>query len=137
MLADESEAGLETLEAYAGFQQRAEASKHGLLEFLLQAKADGKRVLGYGAAAKGNTLLNYAGIDSFLLPAVADRAPSKQGMLLPGSHIPVISPEQMATQSPDSVLVLPWNLIDELRQQLTGTDLVTAIPKLRHWQRGY
>ena len=68
VLADESEAGLETLEAYAGFQQRAEASKHGLLEFLLQAKADGKRVLGYGAAAKGNTLLNYAGID-LSLPA--------------------------------------------------------------------
>ena len=96
VLAAEAEVGLETLEAYAGFQQRAEAAKHGLLQFLLQAKAQGKRVLGYGAAAKGNTLLNYAGIRADLLPAVADRALSKQGMLLPGSHIPVISPEQLA-----------------------------------------
>ena len=88
VLAAEAEAGLETLEAYAGFQQRAEAAKHGLLQFLLQAKMEGKRVLGYGAAAKGNTLLNYAGVRADLLPAVADRAPSKQGRLLPGSHIP-------------------------------------------------
>jgi hypothetical protein len=131
VLAAEADAGLETLEAYAGFQQRAEAAKHGLLQFLLQAKAEGKRVLGYGAAAKGNTLLNYAGIRADLLPEVADRAPSKQGKLLPGSHIPVISPEKMAAQSPDAVLVLPWNLIEELRQQLPGMELVTAIPVLR------
>ena len=134
VLAAEAAAGLETLDAYAGFQQRAEAAKHGLLEFLLQAKAGGKHVLGYGAAAKGNTLLNYAGIRDDLLPAVADRAPSKQGKLLPGSHIAVISPEQFAAQSPDAVLVLPWNLIEELKQQLSGTELVTAIPKLRHFQ---
>ena len=123
MLLAEAEAGLETLEAYAGFQQRAEAAKHGLLEFLLQAKAQGTRVLGYGAAAKGNTLLNYAGICADLLPAVADRAASKQGKLLPGSHIPVISPEQMATEVADALLVLPWNLIEELRQQLSETSL--------------
>jgi hypothetical protein len=120
MLAAEAAAGLETLEAYDGFQQRAEAAKHSLLKFLLQAKRDGRRVLGYGAAAKGNTLLNYAGIRADLLPAVADRAPSKQGKHLPGSHIPVISPEQLAAQAPDALLVLPWNLIDELRQQLPG-----------------
>lgn len=135
VLAAEAEAGLETLEAYAGFQQRAEAAKHGLLEFLLQAKAQGKRVLGYGAAAKGNTLLNYAGVKADLLPAVADRAPSKQGMLLPGSHIPVISPEQMETEAADALLVLPWNLIEELREQLPSTDLVTAIPRLRYFFR--
>ena len=132
VLLAEAEAGLERLEAYAGFQQRAEAAKHGLLQFLLQAKAEGKRVLGYGAAAKGNTLLNYAGIRTDLLPAVADRALSKQGKLLPGSHIPVISPEQLAMEAADTLLVLPWNLIEELRQQLPGMELVTAIPELRH-----
>ena len=132
----EATAGLESLAAYADFQQRAEAAKHGLLEFLLSAKREGRRVLGYGAAAKGNTLLNYAGIRADLLPAVADRAPSKQGKLLPGSHILVISPEQLATEAADALLVLPWNLIEELRQQLPNTQLVTAIPELRHWQGG-
>jgi SAM-dependent methyltransferase len=134
VLTREAAAGLETLAAYAGFQQRAEAAKHGLLEFLLQAKRDGLRVLGYGAAAKGNTLLNYAGIRADLVPAVADRAPSKQGKHLPGSHIPVVSPEQLTAEAPDALLVLPWNLIDELRQQLAGYQLVTAIPELHHWE---
>ncbi|MFM8525484.1 MAG: methyltransferase domain-containing protein [Cyanobacteriota bacterium] len=137
VLAAETVAGLETLEAYAGFQHRAEAAKHGLLEFLLQAKREGRRVLAYGAAAKGNTLLNYAGIQADLLPAVADRAPSKQGKRLPGSHIPVICPEQLAAESADALLVLPWNLIEELRQQLPDIELVTAIPELRHWQGGH
>jgi SAM-dependent methyltransferase len=132
VLADEASAGLESLEAYDDFQRRAETAKHGLLEFLLQAKREGKRVLGYGAAAKGNTLLNYAGIRADLLPAVADRAPSKQGQHLPGSHIPVISPEELAAKDPDALLVLPWNLINELRQQWPGYELVTAIPQLRH-----
>jgi ABC-type Fe3+-hydroxamate transport system substrate-binding protein len=130
VLAAEAAAELETLEAYAGFHQRAEAAKHGLLEYLLQAKRDGRRVLGYGAAAKGNTLLNYAGIRADLLPAVADRAPSKQG-----KHLPVISPEQLAAEAPDALLVLPWNLIDELRQQLPGYQLATAIPSLKHDSR--
>jgi len=137
VLAAEAAAGLETLSAYIGFQQRAEAAKHALLEFLLQAKREGRRVLGYGAAAKGNTMLNYAGIRDDLLPAVADRAPSKQGKLLPGSHIPVISPEQLSTETADALLVLPWNLIEELRQQLPGTELVTAIPELRQWRGGH
>jgi SAM-dependent methyltransferase len=129
-------AGLESSQAYADFQQRAEAAKHGLLEFLLSAKRQGKQVLGYGAAAKGNTLLNYAGVKPDLLAAVADRAPSKQGKWLPGNHIPVISPEQLAARKPDALLVLPWNLIGELRQQLPGQELVTAIPKLQVWPSG-
>ena len=130
VLADEAEAGLDRLDGYSGFQQRAESAKHALMEFLLQAKRQGQSVLGYGAAAKGNTLLNYAGIKADLLPAVADLAPSKQGKLLPGSHIPVISPEQLKAESADVVLILPWNLIEELRQQLPCVDLVTAIPNL-------
>ena len=88
-------------------------------------------MLGYGAAAKGNTLLNYAGVRSDLLPAVADRALSKQGRYLPGSHIPVISPEQLAEKDPDTLLVLPWNLIDEVAEQWPGQRLATAIPDLQ------
>lgn len=130
VLADEAIAGLESFKAYENFQQRAEAAKYGLLEFLLKAKGRGQRVLGYGAAAKGNTLLNYAGIRQDLLPVVADRAPSKQGRYLPGSHIPVVSPEALAAQDPDIVLVLPWNLINELRQQWPSYELITAIPSL-------
>ena len=130
---DEENAGLESLEAYENFQQRAEAAKYGVLEFLLQAKSKGKRVMGYGAAAKGNTLLNYAGITADLLPAVADRAPSKQGRYLPGSHIPVISPPELAAMDPNALLVLPWNLIHEVRHQLPQYKLVTAIPILKDW----
>ncbi len=133
ILAAEFSAGLETLDAYAGFQQRAEAAKNGLLKFLLKSKHEGKRVLGYGAAAKGNTLLNYAGIRADLLPAVVDRAVSKQGKFLPGSHIPVISLEQLNDETYDILLVLPWNLIDEVRDQFPDKELVTAIPDLRYW----
>ena len=133
VLAAEYAAGLETLEAYKGFQQRAEAAKNGLLDFLLKARNEGRRVVGYGAAAKGNTLLNYAGIKSDLLPFVADRSPSKQGKYLPGSHIPVISPEQLATDGFDELLVLPWNLIDEVRKQFPDKNLITAIPELKRW----
>ena len=130
VLAEESYAGLETVASYADFQQRAESAKNGLLEYLLQSKRQGRRVLGYGAAAKGNTLLNYAGIRSDLLPCVADRAPSKQGKYLPGSHIPVISPELLAAETFDSLLVLPWNLLHEVRKQFPDKELVTAIPEL-------
>ena len=86
--------------------------------------------MGYGAAAKGNTLLNYAGVRADTLHAVADRALSKQGSYLPGSHIPVISPEALAAQDPDIMLVLPWNLINELRQQWPDKKLFTAMPSL-------
>ena len=134
VLAAESAAGLETLEAYEGFQQRAEAAKNGLLKFLLKAKDQGRTVLGYGAAAKGNTLINYAGIRSDLLPAVVDRAPSKQGKFLPGSHIPIISPEQLSNEAYDTLLVLPWNLINEVREQFPDKELVTAIPELKYWK---
>lgn len=136
VLKAEADAALETLDAYIGFQKRAESAKHALLELLLEARRDGRRILGYGAAAKGNTLLNYAGIKADLLHAVADLAPSKQGRFLPGSHIPVISPETLLTANPDCILVLPWNLIDEVRRQWPNFDLVTAVPLLRHWRMG-
>ena len=129
--AREQAAGLESLEAWADFQRRAEAAKNGLLRFLLAEQEAGRSVLGYGAAAKGNTLLNYAGVRGDLLAAVADRAASKQGRYLPGSHIPVISPEQLAERQPHTLLVLPWNLIEEVAQQWPGQRLATAIPELR------
>ena len=127
----EQAAGLETLEAWSGFQRRAEAAKNALLRFLLAEQEAGRSVLGYGAAAKGNTLLNYAGVRRDLLAAVADRAVSKQGRYLPGSHIPVISPEQLAERDPQTLLVLPWNLLEEVAQQWPGRRLATAIPELR------
>ena len=133
LLADESAAGLESLEAYEDFQRRAEATKDGLLEYLLDAKHKGKIVLGYGAAAKGNTLLNYAGIRADLLPAVADQAKSKQGKFLPGSHIKILSPNELIKIKSDKILVLPWNLIAEIQSQLPRHNLVTAIPALTEW----
>ena len=124
------------MEAYENFQRRAEATKDALLEFLLQAKRKGLRVLGYGAAAKGNTLINYAGITSELLSQVSDSAPSKQGHFLPGSHIPIVSPESIKKIQPEYVLILPWNLAEEIRNQLKyirkwGGQFVSAIPKLK------
>lgn len=126
----EQAAGLETLQAWADFQHRAEAAKNELLRFLLREREAGRTVLGYGAAAKGNTLLNYAGVRSDLLAAVADQASSKQGKYLPGSHIPVISPDQLAERLPHTLLVLPWNLIEEVAEQWPDLQLATAIPEL-------
>ena len=133
VLSDEAVAALDTCQTYQNFHKRAEAAKDDLLEFLLQAKGLGRRVFGYGAAAMGNTLLNYAGIRADLLPAVADLAPSKQGKYLPGSHIPVITTEELVANDPDALLVLPWNLINEIRYQLPTNVLVTAIPRLKEW----
>jgi hypothetical protein len=107
-----------------------------LLDFLLKAKTEGKRVVGYGAAAKGNTLLNYAGVKADLLAWVADANPHKQGKFLPGSRIPVASPDRLIVEQPDYVLVLPWNLINEVSEQLAvvkgwGGRFVIAVPELR------
>ena len=124
----EDAAALETCEAYVGFQRRAEAAKFDLLKFLLSAKKNGKRVVGYGAAAKGNTLLNYAGVCADLLPFVADQAPSKQGKYLPGSHIPIVEPSFLDNFKDDLVIVFPWNLIEEIKVQLPGYSLATFVP---------
>lgn len=126
-------AGLESLDAYKGFQKRAENTKVKLLEYLIKIKKENKKILGYGAAAKGCTLLNYSGIKSDLLPAVADAAKSKQGKFLPGSHIPIITPEEFYQQECESVLVLPWNLISELKVKIKGKKLFTAIPEIKKW----
>ncbi|AHZ72208.1 MULTISPECIES: class I SAM-dependent methyltransferase [Pseudomonas] len=128
-------AGVKTPEYYATLAPAAERIKHELLRFLLQAKADGKRVVGYGAAAKGNTLLNYAGVKPDLLAWVADANPHKQGKYLPGSRIPIVSPAQIDLEKPDYVLVLPWNLLHEVSQQLAQVRewdgrFVIAVPEL-------
>ncbi|EUB72307.1 C-methyltransferase [Pseudomonas sp. GM41(2012)] len=131
----ELDAGVKTPEYYATLAPAAERIKHELLRFLLQAKADGKRVVGYGAAAKGNTLLNYAGVKPDLLAWVADANPHKQGKYLPGSRIPIVSPAQIDIEKPDYVLVLPWNLLHEVSQQLAQVRqwdgrFVIAVPEL-------
>lgn len=136
MLAQEERAGVLTAAYYASLAPAAEQIKRQLLSFLLKAKADGKRVVGYGAAAKGNTLLNYAGVRADLLAWVADASPYKQGKYLPGSRIPIVAPQRILEEQPDYVLVLPWNLIDEVTQQLApvrswGGEFVVAVPQLR------
>ena len=136
LLAQEVAAGMEEPAFYRRLQARADAIKHQLLRFLLEQKAAGKTVLAYGAAAKGCTLLNYAGLRPDLLAAVADASPHKQGRFLPGSRIPVLSPEQLLAARPDFVLLLPWNLRAELEAQLAairgwGGQFVVAVPELQ------
>ncbi|SIQ43172.1 class I SAM-dependent methyltransferase [Aquipseudomonas alcaligenes] len=136
LLAREQGSGVKTAAYYASLASAAERIKHELLRFLLQAKAEGKRVVGYGAAAKGNTLLNYAGVRGDLLAWVADANPHKQGKYLPGSRIPIVEPARIAAERPDYVLLLPWNLRDEVAQQLAYIDewggrLVIAIPHMQ------
>lgn len=120
---------------YASFQARAEKAKNDFLRFLLQAQNDGKSVAGYGAAAKANTLLNFAGIKPDLLPYICDFALSKQGKYMPGSHIPILSPDILQTNRPDYLVIFPWNISAEIMAQNTflaeeGTRFVTAIPSL-------
>jgi SAM-dependent methyltransferase len=135
VLGEETSAGLCTLESYVHFEQEVVEIKCRALEFLVRAKDQGKTVCGYGAAAKGNTFLNYCGIGPEFIKLVADRSPHKQNTLLPGSRIPVVSPEAMLAEKPDYVLILPWNLKDEIAGQLRdieswGGRFVTAIPHL-------
>lgn len=136
MLLDaEVEFGLQNAEIYAGFQAVANKVKDDLLEFLITEKRKGKKVVGYGAAAKGNTILNYAGVKPDLLPYICDAAPSKQGKFMPGSHIPIVAPDILSKGVIDAVLILPWNIAPEVMQQLSyiqesGGVFVTAVPVL-------
>jgi SAM-dependent methyltransferase len=132
----EQEAGVATPGFYAGFQRAAETIKDDLLRFLLNARRDGTRVAAYGAAAKGNTLLNFAGVRADLLPYVVDRNPAKAGRFLPGSRIPIVAEERLHADRPDMILILPWNLKDEVMAQLAyarawGARFVTAVPALQ------
>ena len=138
LLALENSRGMRSLEAYQRFQLRADKVKDDLLLFLIEQKRAGKRVAGYGAAAKGCTLLNYAGIKLDLLPYVCDAAPSKQGKYLPGTHIPIFSPDELRKQKPDIILILPWNIQAEVEQQLAyvrdwGGVFAVAVPEIKVW----
>ena len=136
LLAEERARGLTDLSSYLGFQALAERVKNGFLDYLLGCARAGKRVGGFGAAAKGNTLLNFAGVKPDLLPFVCDTATSKQGKFLPGSHVPILAPSALRELRPDIVLILPWNIADELvgahgYVKEWGGEFVTAIPELR------
>jgi SAM-dependent methyltransferase len=135
MLAREREIGICNADYYAGFQQRADRVKDDLLAFLLEVKRQGKTVAAYGAAAKGNTLLNYAGIRPDLINFVVDSNPAKQNKYLPGSRIPIVEEKRLRQEKPDYVVILPWNIKTEIIRQLDyirdwGAKVVTAVPNL-------
>ena len=135
VLAEEEAAGLHTVAGHEGFAHEVLRIKTDLLTFLIKAAADGRSVAGYGAPGKGNTLLNHCGIRSDLLAYTVDRSPWKQGKFLPGTHIPIFPPDHIAETRPDYVLVLPWNLREEISEQLDyvrswGGRLVFPIPQL-------
>jgi SAM-dependent methyltransferase len=113
-------AGLDRLETYASFTEQVHETKRRLLEFLIAARRKGERLAGYGAPGKGNTLLNYCGIRTDFLEYTVDRNPYKHGRFLPGTHIPIFPPERIQETRPDYVLILPWNLKDEIMEQLAG-----------------
>jgi SAM-dependent methyltransferase len=135
LLADEAQAGVESPAFYQSFQAKAVRVKRDFLAFLLDAQRQGKRVAAYGAAAKGNTLLNYAGIRPDLIEFVVDRNPAKQGKYMPGSRIPIVEESRIDETRPDYVVILPWNLKAEVMQQLTrirdwGARFVVAVPRI-------
>jgi SAM-dependent methyltransferase len=135
LLAREESTGVCSVGFYEKFQERADLIKLDLLAFLIEARRGGLKVCAYGAAAKGNTLLNYAGVRADLVPFVVDRNPAKQGKYLPGSRIPIVGEERLKETRPDCIVILPWNLREEVMAQLSyartwGARFVTAVPAL-------
>ena len=135
-LKKERDNGLCDIASYAGFQDEVNRIKDDFLRYLLAKKASGISVMGYGAAAKGNTLLNYAGVKPDLLPCVFDAAPSKQGKFLPGSHIPILSPDKIRELHPQELVIFPWNIATELVAQLAyirewGGEIFTVVPEVK------
>jgi hypothetical protein len=129
----ETALGYADIEFYLYFESAVIATKQNLLTFLIQAKREDKNIVGYGAAAKGNTLLNYCGVRTDFIDYVVDRSPHKQGHSLPGTHIPIYSPDRIKETKPDYLLILPWNLKQEVMQQMHyvrewGCRFVTFIP---------
>jgi hypothetical protein len=132
----EEDVGFSSLPGYLSFASKAQATKYKLLNFLIQAKGEEKTVVGYGAPAKGNTLLNYCGIRSDFIDYTVDRSPHKQGHFLPGTHIAIHHPDKIKETKPDYVLILPWNLKDEVMDQMRyirewGGQFVVPIPEVR------
>jgi len=136
MLDEETRCGLQDLATYRHFQAKADQVKNELLSFLIDQKNAGKKVAAYGAAAKGNTLLNYAGVKPDLISFVCDAAAAKQGKFMPGSHIPIVSPEMLKAVKPDCILILPWNIAPEIVREYDyvadwGGEFFIAIPSLQ------
>ena len=134
--ARERAAGVTRLDSYASFSKKVHETKHRLLAFLIEAKRSGKSIVGYGAPGKGNTLLNYCGIRTDFLDYTVDRNPHKQGKFLPGTHIPIFPPDRIASTKPDYVLIMPWNLREEIMAQMAdirawGGQFVVAIPEVK------
>jgi hypothetical protein len=132
----EISAGYRSPDLYARFTAQVAEAKRALLSFLIQAKGGGKRIVGYGAPAKGNTLLNYCGIRTDFLDFTVDRSEHKQGKFLPGSRIPILNPDAIRESKPDFVLILPWNLREEIQDQMGfirdwGGRFVVPIPKVQ------
>jgi SAM-dependent methyltransferase len=128
--------GLDSVEGYAGFAARVAEAKASFLQFVGEAQAQGKTIAAYGAAAKGNTFLNYCGVGREAIAAIYDRNPAKQGKLAPGTHIPILPPEAIDDLRPDYLVILPWNIAEEVRRSMThveswGCRFVTAIPRTR------
>ena len=135
LLRQENTLGIDTTAFYSRLESSAVRAKNSLVEFLLDVNREGASICGYGAAAKGNTLLNFAGVRPDLLPFVVDRNPAKQGKYLPGSRIPIVNEERLRNEKPDYILILPWNLKAEVMEQLSycrnwGAKFVTVIPEL-------
>lgn len=118
LISQEKEFGLDKLQTYQQFSKNVSQLKNELLEFITQAKKSGKTIAGYGAPAKGNTLLNYCGISSDYISFTVDRSPHKQGHYLPGTHIPIFHPDKIKEIKPDYLLILPWNIKDEIIEQM-------------------
>ena len=136
LLDREKSVGILTDTYYAGFQSRTDRVKNDFLKFLVDAKREGKKVIGYGAAAKGNTLMNYAGVRPDLMALVVDKSPAKQGKYLPGTRIPIVDESRIPRERPDFIVVLPWNLWDEVTTDLCyirdwGGRCVRAVPELQ------
>ncbi|MGL4618019.1 MAG: methyltransferase domain-containing protein, partial [Chroococcidiopsis sp.] len=132
----EAAAGLEDIETYLTFGEQVKATKRKLLKFLIEAKSQGKTIAAYGAPAKGNTLLNYCGVGKDFIDYTVDRSPYKQGLFLPGTHIPILHPDKIRETQPDYVLILPWNLKEEIMTQMAyiaewGGQFVVPIPEVR------
>ncbi len=136
VIEQEQRAGLDNLRSYISFHEKAEKAKRDILEFLIGAKAEGKRIVGYGAPAKGSTLLNYCGIRTDFLDFTVDRSPHKQGLFMPGTRVPICHPDRITDARPDYLFVLPWNLKEEIMAQMShirnwGGRFVLPIPHIR------
>jgi hypothetical protein len=138
LIADEEQAGLDRLDPYLRFRERAEACRDEFVEFLGAAHAEGQAIAAYGAAAKGATLLNYAGATAADIEFAADRNPHKHGRVMPGSAIPIVPADAVVSRRLPYLLILPWNLRDEIAGQLAairawGGRFVTAVPGIEVW----